>query len=109
MSKVLIGLIVGMSSLTVPVFFLLYMDISTNGYRSDGGRTLNLSISLGEKQIEDGDVVTAKDENSDGEPMQLVAVCEGEGTKLVSCTWIPLDESKHTPEEKALAERAGKE
>lgn len=109
MSKVLIGLIVGMSSLTVLVFFLLYMDISTNGYRSDGGRTLNLSISLGEKQIEDGDVVTAKDENNDGNPIQLVAVCEGENTKLISCTWIPLDESKRTPEEKALAERANHE
>ena len=47
--------------------------------------------------------------SNDDDPMQLVAVCEGEGTKLVSCTWIPLDESKHTPEEKALAERAGKE
>jgi len=44
--------------------------------------------------------------SNDDDPMQLVAVCEGEGTKLVSCTWIPLDESKHTPEEKALAKRA---
>jgi len=70
---------------------------------------LNLSISLGEKQIEDGDVVTAKDENNDGNPIQLVAVCEGENTKLISCTWIPLDESKRTPEEKALAERANHE
>ena len=29
------------------------------------------------------------DENNDGEPIQLVAVCEGENTKLVSCPWIP--------------------
>ena len=49
------------------------------------------------------------DENNDGEPIQLVAVCEGEETKHVSCAWIPLDESKRTPEEQALAERAGNE
>jgi len=46
------------------------------------------------------------DVSNDDDPMQLVAVCEGEGTKLVSCTWIPLDESKRTPEEQALAKRA---
>jgi len=46
------------------------------------------------------------DVSNDDDPIQLVAVCEGEGTKLVSCTWIPLDEAKRTPEEKALAERA---
>jgi len=85
------------------------MDISANGYRSDDGRTLNLSISLGEKQIEDGTVVTTRDENNDGEPIQLLAVCEGEGTKLVSCTWIPLEESKRTEAEKVLAERAEQE
>jgi len=43
--------------------------------------------------------------SNDDDPIQLVAVCEGEGTKFVSCTWIPLEESKRTPEEKALAER----
>jgi len=85
------------------------MDISANGYRSDDGRTLNLSISLGEKQIEDGTVVTTRDENNDGEPIQLLAVCEGEGTKLVSCTWIPLEESKRTEAEKVLAERVEQE
>ena len=59
-------------------------------------------------RIEDGDVVTAKDENNDGDPIQLVAVCTGEGTELVSCTWIPLEESKRTEAEQALAEKAGK-
>ena len=106
MSKILIGLIVGISSLTALVLFLLYMDISANGYRSEDGKTLNLSITVGGRPIEDGSVVTAIDENNDGQPLQLVAVCEGAGTALVSCTWIPLDESKRTPEEKALAERA---
>ena len=24
------------------------------------------------------------------EPMKLVAVCEGEGTNTVKCTWVPL-------------------
>ena len=92
--------------LTAIILGLVYMDVSTTGSRSEDGRTLHLPISLGEKQIEDGDVVTARNENNDGEPIQLIAVCEGEGTKLVSCTWIPLDETKRTEEEKALAERA---
>ena len=82
------------------------MNVSTTGSRSEDGKTLNLSITVGGRPIEDGTVVTAKDENNDGEPIQLVAICEGENTKLVSCTWIPLEEAKRTPEEKALAERA---
>jgi hypothetical protein len=49
------------------------------------------------------------DASNDDDPIQLVAICEGKGTKLVSCTWIPLEESKRTPEEKALAERAENE
>ena len=106
MTKIMIGLGTGMAVLTAIILGLVYMDVSTTGSRSEDGRTLNLSISLGEKQIEDGDVVTARDENNNGNPIQLIAVCDGEGTKLVSCIWIPLDEAKRTPEEKALAERA---
>ena len=92
--------------LTIIILGLVYMDVSATGSRSEDGRTLHLSISLGEKQIEDGDVVTARDENNNGEPIQLVAVCTGEGTKLVSCAWIPLDEAKRTETEQALAEKA---
>jgi len=106
MNKIAIGIGVGVTLFTAVILGMVYLDISTNGYRSEDGRTLHLSISLGEKQIETGTVVTARDENNDGDPIQLVAVCTGEGTKLVSCTWIPLDESKRTPAEKALAERA---
>ena len=109
MTKIMIGLGAGMVVLTAIILGLVYLDISASGSRSEDGRTLHLSISLGEKQIEDGDVVTARDANNDGEPIQLVAVCTGEGTELVSCTWIPLEESKRTPEEKALAERANNE
>ena len=28
------------------------------------------------------------------EPMRLVAVCEGEGTNTVKCTWVPRDRIK---------------
>ena len=45
----------------------------------------------------------------ESEPIKLVAVCVGEGTETVESTFNPLDESKRTPEEKALAERAGQE
>jgi hypothetical protein len=41
--------------------------------------------------------------NTNEGPMKLIAICNGEGTKSISCTWIPFDESKRTPEEKALA------
>ena len=38
-------------------------------------------------------------------PMRLVAVCVGEGTKVVSCQWIPLKEELQTKAEKELASR----
>jgi len=47
--------------------------------------------------------------NTDNKPLRLVAVCTGEGTQVVSCTWIPLEESRRTPEEKTIARRAMKE
>ena len=106
MNKIAIGIGIGITAITVAILIIVYMDISTSGSRSEDGNTFNLSVTVGEKSIEDGSIVTAIDENNDREPIQLVAVCEGENTKFVSCTWIPLDESKRTPEEKALAERA---
>ena len=107
MNKIGIGIGVGITTLTAVILGIVYMDISTSGSRSEDGKTFNLANTVGEKQIEDGTIVTAIDENDDGKPIQLIAACEGEGTKSVSCTWIPLDESKRTPEEQALAERAG--
>ena len=106
MSKMLLGIATGVTVLTVIISLLVYMNVSTTGSRSEDGKTLNLSITIGGRPIENGSVVTAIDENNDGKPIQLIAVCEGENTKLVSCTWIPLEEAKRTPEEKALAERA---
>ena len=106
MSRVVIGIAAGITVLTVIISQLVYMNVSTTGSRSEDGKTLNLSITVGGRPIEDGTIVTAIDENNDGKPIQLIAVCEGENTKLVSCTWIPLEEAKRTPEEKALAERA---
>lgn len=106
MSRVVIGIAAGITVLTVIISLLVYMNVSTTGSRSEDGKTLNLSITIGGRPIENGSVVTAIDENNDGKPIQLIAVCEGENTKLVSCTWIPLEEAKRTPEEKALAERA---
>ena len=47
--------------------------------------------------------------NTDNKPLRLVAVCTGEGTQVVSGTWIPLEESRRTPEEKTIARRAMKE
>ena len=105
----MIGIGTGIAILTAIILGLVYMDVSTSGARSEDGKTFNLSITFGEQAVEDGTIVTAKDENNDGAPIKLLAVCKGEGTDLVECTWIPLDESKRTPEEKALAERAGKE
>ena len=102
----MIGIAAGITVLTVIISLLVYMNVSTTGSRSEDGKTLNLSITIGGRPIENGSVVTAIDENNDGKPIQLIAVCEGENTKLVSCTWIPLEEAKRTPEEKALAERA---
>ena len=106
MSRVVIGIAAGITVLTVIISLLVYMNVSTTGSRSEDGKTLNLSITIGGRPIKNGSVVTAIDENNDGKPIQLIAVCEGENTKLVSCTWIPLEEAKRTPEEKALAERA---
>ena len=77
MNKIAIGIGIGLAAITAVILIVVY-----------------------------GDVVTAKDENNDGNPIQLVAVCEGQGTALVSCTWIPLDKSKRTEAEKELAERA---
>ena len=102
----MIGIAAGITVLTVIISLLVYMNVSTTGSRSEDGKTLNLSITIGGRPIENGSVVTAIDENNDGKPIQLIAGCEGENTKLVSCTWIPLEEAKRTPEEKALAERA---
>ena len=102
----MIGIAAGITVLTVIISLLVYMNVSTTGSRSEDGKTLNLSITIGGRPIENGSVVTAIDENNDGKPIHLIAVCEGENTKLVSCTWIPLEEAKRTPEEKALAERA---
>jgi hypothetical protein len=108
MNKIAIGTGIGLTVITVAILGIVYMDISTSGSRSEDGRTFNLAVTVGKESIEDGTIVTAIDENNDGKPIQLIAACEGEGTKFVSCTWIPLDEAKRTPEEKELAERAGK-
>jgi hypothetical protein len=106
MTKIMIGIGTGIAILTAIILGLVYMDVSTSGSRSEDGKTFNLAITVGKESIEDGTIVTAIDENNDGKPIQLIAACEGEGTKFVSCTWIPLEESKRTPEEQALAERA---
>jgi hypothetical protein len=37
-----------------------------------------------------------------GRPMKLIAVCMGEGTQSVQCTWIPEDASKRTAAEQEL-------
>ena len=39
------------------------------------------------------------------EPMRLTSVCVGEGTQMVRCTWIPLDEELRTDAERELAAR----
>ncbi len=39
------------------------------------------------------------------EPMRLTSVCVGEGTQMVRCTWIPLDEELRTDAERELAVR----
>ena len=106
MNKVMIGIGTGMTIVTAIILGLVYMDVSSSGSRSEDGNTFNLSVTFGEQAVEDGTIVTAKDENNDGAPIKLLAICEGEGTDLVECTWIPLDESKRTPEEQALAEKA---
>ena len=80
MNKMAIGIGIGLTLFTAVILVMVSLNVSATGSRSN-----------------------------DGDPIQLIAVCEGEGTKLVSCTWIPLDESKRTPEEQALAERAGQE
>ena len=109
MNKIAIGTGIGLTVITVAILGIVYMDISTSGSRSEDGKTFNLAVTVGKESIEDGTIVTAIDENNDGKPIQLIAACKGEDTKLVSCTWIPLDKSKRTPEEQALAERTGKE
>jgi len=106
MNKIAIGIGIGLTVITAAILGIVYMDISTSGSRSEDGRTFNLAVTVGKESIEDGTIVTAIDENNDGKPIQLIAACEGEGTKSVSCTWIPLEKSKRTPEEQALAERA---
>ena len=35
-------------------------------------------------------------------PMKMIAVCTGEGTQSVKCTWIPADESERTAAEQEL-------
>jgi len=77
MNKIAIGIGIGLAAITAVILIVVY-----------------------------GDVVTAKDENNDGNPIQLIAACTGEGTELVSCTWIPLDKSKRTEAEQVLAKRA---
>ena len=37
------------------------------------------------------------------EPMRLTSVCTGEGSRMVRCRWIPLDEELRTDEERELA------
>jgi hypothetical protein len=37
-----------------------------------------------------------------GRPMKLIAVCSGENTQVVKCTWIPEDESKRTAAEQEI-------
>ena len=39
------------------------------------------------------------------EPMRLTSVCAGEGSRMVRCTWIPLDEELRTDAERELAAR----
>jgi hypothetical protein len=80
MNKVAIGIGVGITLFTAVILVMVSLNVSATGSRSN-----------------------------DGDPIQLIAVCEGEGTNLVSCTWIPLEESKRTEAEQALAERAVKE
>jgi hypothetical protein len=109
MTKIMIGIGTGIAILTAIILGLVYMDVSTSGSRSEDGKTFNLAITVGKESIEDGTIVTAIDENNDGNPIQLIAACIGEGTELVSCTWIPLDKSKRTEAEQVLAERAEKE
>ena len=107
MVRVLLGATAGITVLTVIISLLVYMEWDVTGSRSDDGKTFTITLTLdGRSSNEDGTVIIAKDENNNGDPIKLVAICENEGTKNVKCTWIPLDESKRTPEEKELAERA---
>ena len=44
--------------------------------------------------------------NVSASDVDLIAVCEGYGTSVVECTFIPKEESLRTKSEKEIAERA---
>ena len=52
-----------------------------------------------------GGVVAGMELLGEEEPMRLTSVCVGEGTQMVRCTWIPLDEELRTDAERELAAR----